>query len=43
MSMAEFFACAEGWNRVHGAPEKPEPPSDSNVQKMLDKIEKKRK
>lgn len=42
LSLGEFISCVEGWNRVHGAPDKPEPPSEERFEKMLAKIEKRK-
>jgi hypothetical protein len=35
MTLAEFFAAVDGWNRVHGGDSKPEPPSDNRLDEMI--------
>lgn len=34
MSLGQCIAAIDGWNRVHGAGEKPEPPPDDWYEKM---------
>lgn len=39
MSLAEFFACVDGWKRVHGAEEKPDAPSDEWFDEQVAQME----
>lgn len=34
MSLWQFMACLDGWNRAHGDPDKIEPPSDEEFEEM---------
>lgn len=34
--MFQFAAAVDGWNRVHGAPPKPEAPTDAEFDAMLE-------
>lgn len=34
MTLGQFLACLDGWNRAHGAPEKPGAPSDEEFEAM---------
>jgi len=35
MTLWQFAAAVDGWNRTHGGEEKPEPPTDEEFDEML--------
>lgn len=38
MSLGQVIAAIDGWNRVHGPQEKPEPMSDDKFDRMLEAL-----
>jgi hypothetical protein len=34
MSLWQFAAAVDGWNKVHGASQRPEPPSEAEFEAM---------
>jgi hypothetical protein len=38
MSLWEFAACTDGFNRAHGGDEKPEPPTEAEFYDMLERL-----
>jgi hypothetical protein len=39
MTLAEFYACIDGWKRANGAEDKPPPPTDQEFDEMQAEID----
>lgn len=38
MTLGQFMACVDGWNRTHGPADKPEAPSDDEFEEIKKKM-----